>query len=178
MPGMSRATAALYLAADRGVMPTPPDFSKRSYACDPGSLAELIALVEAGDPKALRSYVVRVFYNGAQHSTDSGRWVVTAIEARRAAAAEWATRSSTAEREMAFGPLFLRPFRSLSRERGGTRRPFHHATVGTGLSPRARGNGKRCGPNCGSLGSIPASAGERLPFKTLISLMHNYKQRA
>jgi hypothetical protein len=103
--------------------------------------------------------------------------VVTAIEARRAAAAEWATRSSTAEREVAFGPLFLRPFRGLSRERGGTRRPFHHATVGTGLSPRARGNawvtkseglsprargnGQRSARDARQYGSIPASAGER-----------------
>ena len=34
MQDMSRATAALYLAAAAGVMPTPPDFSKPSYACE------------------------------------------------------------------------------------------------------------------------------------------------
>ena len=47
-----------------------------------------------------------------------------------------------------------------------------------GLSPRARGNEDRIVDKAAYLGSIPASAGERLPFKTLISLIHNYKQRA
>jgi hypothetical protein len=44
IPGMSRAHAVLYMAAARGIMPTPPDFSKPSYACDRGRLAELVAM--------------------------------------------------------------------------------------------------------------------------------------
>jgi hypothetical protein len=53
------------------VMPTPPDFSKPSYACDRGRPAEVVKLAEAGDAAALRGYGIRVFYTGAQ-AIDTG----------------------------------------------------------------------------------------------------------
>jgi hypothetical protein len=46
-------------------MPTPPDFSKTSYACDRGKLAKLVKLADAGDAAGLRAYGIRVFYTGA-----------------------------------------------------------------------------------------------------------------
>ena len=66
MPGMSRANAALYMAAAAGQMPTPPDFSKPSYAPDRKRLAELVAMAEAGDAAGLRAYGIRVSHTGAQ----------------------------------------------------------------------------------------------------------------
>jgi len=87
MPGMSRANAALYLAAGRGEMPTPPDFSKPSYACDRGRLAELVKLAEAGDAAGLRGYGIRVFYSGAQALDRFRHRAILAIEARQASRA-------------------------------------------------------------------------------------------
>ncbi len=66
MPGMSKTNAALYMAAGRGETPTPPDFSKPSYARDRKRLAELVALAEACGAAGLRAYAIRVFYTGAQ----------------------------------------------------------------------------------------------------------------
>ena len=43
MEGMSAKNAALYMRAATGEMPTPPDFSKPSYACDRKRLAELVS---------------------------------------------------------------------------------------------------------------------------------------
>jgi hypothetical protein len=64
MPGMSKTNAALYMAAGRGETPTPPDFSKPSYARDRKRLAELVALAEACGAAGLRAYAIRVFYTG------------------------------------------------------------------------------------------------------------------
>jgi hypothetical protein len=52
-------------AAAAGQMPTPPDFSKTSYACDRGKLVKLVKLADAGDAAGLRAYGIRVFYTGA-----------------------------------------------------------------------------------------------------------------
>ena len=88
MDGTSKATAALYMEAARGVMPTAPDFSKPSYACDRGRLAELVALADAGDVAGLRAYGIKVFYSGAQALDRYQHRAILAIEARQAAAAE------------------------------------------------------------------------------------------
>ena len=88
MPGMSAKNAALYMEAARGVMPTPPDFSKPSYACDRGRLAELVKLAEAGDAAGLRAYGIHVFYTAAQQLDRYRQMAVIAIEARQAQAAE------------------------------------------------------------------------------------------
>ena len=82
MPGMSKANAALYLAAGRGVMPTPPDFSKPSHVCDRGRLAELVKLAEGGDAAGLRAYAIRVFYTGAQALVRYRHRAIIALEAR------------------------------------------------------------------------------------------------
>ncbi len=65
-------------------MPTPPDFSKPSYACDRGRLAELVRLAEAGDAAGLRAYGIRVFYTGAQALDRYRHRAIIAIEARQA----------------------------------------------------------------------------------------------
>ena len=83
MPGMSKAHAALYMAAGRGEMPTPPDFSKPSYAPDRKRLQALSDLAEAGDAAALRAYAIRVFYTGAQALDRYRHRAIIAIEAQR-----------------------------------------------------------------------------------------------
>ncbi len=85
---MSKRTAALYLEAARGVMPTPPDFSKPSYECDRGRLAALVALAEAGDVAGLRAFGIRVFYSGAQALDRFRHRAIIAIDARARQAAE------------------------------------------------------------------------------------------
>jgi len=87
MPGMSRANAALYLAAAAGHMPSPPDFSKPSYAPDRKRLAELVALAEAGDAAGLRAYSVRVYYSAALELDRFRHRAILAIEARAQQAA-------------------------------------------------------------------------------------------
>jgi hypothetical protein len=84
MPSMSRATARLYMEAAGGVMPAAPDFSKPSYACDRGRLAELVKLAEAGDVAGLRAYGIRVFYSGAQALDRFRHRAIIALEARQA----------------------------------------------------------------------------------------------
>jgi hypothetical protein len=49
MRGMSRANAARYMAAAQGVMPVPPDFSAAAYSTSRRRLADMMALVAAGD---------------------------------------------------------------------------------------------------------------------------------
>ncbi len=87
MAGMSRANAELYLAAAEGRMPTPPDFSKPSYAPDRKRLAELVALAEAGDAAGLRAYSVRVYYSAALELDRFRHRCIIALEARARQAA-------------------------------------------------------------------------------------------
>jgi hypothetical protein len=68
-------------------MPTPPDFSKPSCACDRGRLADLVKLAKAGDVAALKAYGIRVFYSGAQALDRYRHRAILAIEARQASRA-------------------------------------------------------------------------------------------
>jgi hypothetical protein len=65
MSGMSRANAAKYREAARGVMPAPPDFSKPSYWPDRKRLQALIDLADAGDAEALRAFAIKTYYSAA-----------------------------------------------------------------------------------------------------------------
>jgi hypothetical protein len=85
MPGMSKATAEAYMAAARGVMPTPPNFSAASYKPDRPRLAKLIEMAEAGDAKALRGYSIKVYYSAALALDRYRQMAVIALEARAAA---------------------------------------------------------------------------------------------
>jgi hypothetical protein len=85
MPGLSKANAALYIEAAKGVMPTPPDFSKPSYAPDRKRLAELAALAEAGDVAALRGYWIKTYYTAAIEMDRFRHRAILALEARAAA---------------------------------------------------------------------------------------------
>jgi hypothetical protein len=87
MPGMSKANAAKYLDAARGVMPTPPDFSKPSYAPNRKRLAELVALAETGDAAALRAYAIKTYYTSAVELDRFRHRAILAIEARTRIAA-------------------------------------------------------------------------------------------
>jgi hypothetical protein len=75
------------MAAAQGVMPTAPGFSKPSYACDRGRLAELVALAEAGEVAGRRTYGIKVFYSGAQALDRYRHRAILAIEARARQAA-------------------------------------------------------------------------------------------
>jgi hypothetical protein len=82
MDGMSTKAAAAFMAAARGELPVPPDFSKPTYAPDRKRLAELTALVEAGDAKALRAYAIKVYYSAALALDRYRQMAVIALEAR------------------------------------------------------------------------------------------------
>jgi len=82
MPGMFRANAALYRAAAAGQMPTPPDFSKPSYAPDRKRLAELVALAEAGDIAALRAHAIKVYFSASLELDRYRHRAILALEAR------------------------------------------------------------------------------------------------
>ena len=83
MDGMSAKNAALYMAAGRGIMPTPPDFSKPSYASDRGRLLQLVRLAEEGDIDSLRAYAIKTYYSAAIELDRFRHRAILALEARR-----------------------------------------------------------------------------------------------
>ena len=79
---MSRANAALYMAAAADVMPQPPDFSKPSYASDRGRLLQLVRLAEEGDIESLRAYAIKTYYSASIELDRFRHRAILALEAR------------------------------------------------------------------------------------------------
>jgi hypothetical protein len=76
--------AALLAAAGRGEMPSPPDFSAPTHTRFRPKLAEVVALAEAGDLKALRSYRYEGFHSTSPKAILRYRdLAVIALEARQ-----------------------------------------------------------------------------------------------
>jgi hypothetical protein len=86
MTGMSRANAALYMAAARGEMPAPPDFSKRSCAPDRRRLAPLVDLAAGGDIDALRRFGCPIYYTAGVECDRHRHRAILALEHRQRAA--------------------------------------------------------------------------------------------
>ncbi|MCA8895968.1 MAG: hypothetical protein KDA48_11985 [Amphiplicatus sp.] len=51
-------SAAVIVAAQAGIAPTPPDFSDETHKRFRGKLADLVALAAAGDVAGLKAYAI------------------------------------------------------------------------------------------------------------------------
>jgi hypothetical protein len=79
--------AALMASAEAGVMPSAPDFSAKTHTRFRGKLAEVVALVEAGDVDALAAYEYQGFLSSSPKAILKYRdLAVVALESRAARA--------------------------------------------------------------------------------------------
>lgn len=69
-------------AAERGELPAPPDFSAATHARFRGKLAEIVALVEAGDVKALKAFAINPISSSPKALDKFRNLAVTALEAK------------------------------------------------------------------------------------------------
>lgn len=74
--------AAILEAAQRGELPAPPDFSAPSHARYRKKLAELVAMVEAGDVEGLRSLNIPTYSSSPQAMNRYRNLAIIALEAR------------------------------------------------------------------------------------------------
>jgi len=78
--------AELRASAERGVVPSPPDFTAPTHTRFRAKLAAVVALVEAGDVEALRAYAYKGFLSSSPKAIMRYRdLALVALEARAAA---------------------------------------------------------------------------------------------
>lgn len=76
--------AAILEAAQRGELPSPPDFSAATHARFRNKLGELVKLVEAGDIAALKAFPINPISSSPRAMDKYRNLAVTALEARMA----------------------------------------------------------------------------------------------
>jgi hypothetical protein len=82
-PGIGKR-AAILAAAERGEVPAPPNFSAPTHTRFRPKLAEVVALAEAGDLKALKAWRYAGFMSTSPKAIERYRTLcVTALEARQ-----------------------------------------------------------------------------------------------
>jgi hypothetical protein len=82
MPRVNKARAEAEAAADRGELPTAPDFSAETHKRFRPKLAELEALVAAGDVKALKAYAINPISTSPKALDRYRNLAVRALEAK------------------------------------------------------------------------------------------------
>ena len=77
--------AEILAAAERGVLPTPPDFTAETHKPYRKKLEEIVALVKAGDVKALKAYAINPVSSSPKALDKYRNLALIALKAKAAA---------------------------------------------------------------------------------------------